>query len=287
MNRRFAAVLVPLLGLSLAACAGADGVNEAEVAATPADPKAALAASTAGLKAGNYSFTATIPGGTEAKGVVHIPTHSAALDMTIEEDDTKGTIQYRIVEPNRFMKINMDLGQSAAEIREMEEMAADSPQMQKMVDGLKAMADMFGGKYWMRVDMSKLKATDMQVNLDDPDLIGAAPLLAGAVTAQRTGSAITGTLDTSALKGNSHMFGDEALEEVAADKAKALPYEATLDAEGRLSKLVLDVPKAGDTPPGKWTVNYTGYGEATEQKTPTGKVKEMPKDAYDMLNNKG
>jgi hypothetical protein len=286
MNRRFAAVLVPLLGLSLAACAGADGVNKAEVAATPADPKAALAASTAGLKAGNYSFTATIPGGTEAKGMVHIPSHSASLDMTIEEDETKGAIQYRIVEPNRFMKINMDLSEATGDLAEMEEMADASPEMKKMVDGLKAMTEMFSGKYWMRVDMSKLKATDMQVNLDDPDLIGAAPLLAGAVTAERTGSAITGTLDTSALTGNSHMFGDEALDGIAADKAKALPYEATLDAEGRLSKLVLDVPKAGDTPAGKWTVNYTGYGAATEQKAPTGKIKDMPKDAYDMLNGK-
>jgi hypothetical protein len=286
MNRRFAAVLVPLLGLSLAACAGADGVNNAEVAATPADPKAALAASTAGLKAGNYSFTATIPGGTGAEGVVHTPSHSASVDMTTVEDGAEGMIQIRIIEPSRFMKIKMDLGESFGKIREMEEMAATHPEMQKMVEGFKAMADMLGGKYWMRVDMSKLKATDMQVNLDDPDLVGAGPLLAGAVTAQRTGSAITGTLDASGLKGDSHIFGDEALDGIAADKAKALPYEATLDAEGRLSKLVLDVPKAGDTPAGKWTVNYTGYGAATEQQAPTGKVKDMPKSAYDMLNGK-
>ncbi|MET0495048.1 MAG: hypothetical protein ABW000_18145 [Actinoplanes sp.] len=287
MNRRFAAVLVPLLSLSLAACAGADGVNKAEVAATPADPKAALAASTAGLKAGDYSFTATIPGGTEAKGMVHIPSHSASLDMTIEEDETKGAIQYRIIEPNRFMKINMDLGEAVGDLREMEEMADASPEMKKMVDGLKAMTEMFSGKYWMRVDMSKLKASDMQVNLEDPDLVGAGGLLGGVVTAQRTGSAITGTLDASALKGKGQMFGEEAFDGLAADKAKALPYEATLDAEGRLSKLVLDVPKVADTPAGKWTVNYTGYGEATEQQKPTGKVKEMPKDGYDMLNSKG
>ena len=47
----------------------------------------------------------------------------------------------------------------------------------------------------------------------------------------------------------------------------------------------LDVPKAGDTPAGKWTINVTGYGEQKAQEKPTGAVKEMPDSAYEMLNS--
>jgi len=287
MNRRFAAVLVPLLTLSLAACAGNEaGGTTADVAAPPADPKQALAASTSGIKAGNYSFTATMPDGTDTKGVVHIPSKSASVDMGIEDEGSKGLIQFRIIEPNRYMKMKMDLGESATELAEIEQLADSNPEMKKLADSLKAMTELFSGKHWMKVDMDKLKASDMQIGIENPDLAGVGPLLDGVNTAERTPTGISGTLDATKVKGDDQIFGESGFEGLSAEQGKALPYEATLDAEGRLTKLVLDVPKFAETPAGKWTLDYTGYGAAAKQEAPpAAEVKEMPENAYEMLNS--
>lgn len=284
MNRRFAAALVPALVLALTACGGKSGAP-ADVAATPADPKQALVASTSGIKAGNYSFSAHSPDGTDAKGVVHIPSRSAALDMAIEDDGSKGSIQFRIVEPSRYMKMTMDLGKSAQDLSELEAMAAENPEMKKLADSLKAMSELFSGKHWMRVDTSKLKAEDMQISIENPDLVGVVQLTDGVVTAERTATGIKGTLDATKVQGDEQMFGEDAFDGLAPEKAKALPYEATLDDQGRLATFVLDVPKVKETPAGKWTVDFTGYGAAVKQEAPpAAEVKEMPADAYKMLN---
>jgi len=284
MNRRFAAVLVPLLVLPLAACGAKTGAT-ADAAATPADPKQALVASTTGVKAGNYSFTVTSPDSIDVKGVVHIPSRSASVDMAIEEDGNKGLMQFRIVEPDRYVKMKMDLGQSAAQLKQMEQMAAENPSLKKTVAALKAMVELFSGKNWMHVDMSKLKGDDLQISIDNPDLVGVGALTDGVVTAQRTATGIGGTLDVTQVKGDDQIFGKSAFEGLAPEKAKALPYEATLDAEGRLTAFVLDVPKFADTPAGKWKVAFTGYGAASKQEAPpAAEVKEMTADGYKVLN---
>jgi len=284
MNRRFAAVLVPLLALALTACGGKTGAT-ADVAATPADPKQALAASTAGIKAGNYSFTATSPDGPDVKGVVDIPSRTASLDMAIEQDGGKGLMQFRIVEPDRYVKMKMDLGQSAEQLKQMEQLAEENPSLKKTVAGLKSMVEMFSGKNWMHIDMSKLKGDDFQISIDNPDLVGVGALTDGVVTAERTATGIAGTLDVTRVKGDDQMFSESAFKGLAAEKAKALPYEATLDAEGRLTAFVLDVPKFADTPAGKWKVAFTGYGAASKQEAPpAAEVKEMTADGYKVLN---
>ena len=65
----------------------------------------------------------------------------------------------------------------------------------------------------------------------------------------------------------------------------ALPFTATLDDDGRLTQLVLDMPKAGDTPAGKWTLDISGYGAQAAQTKPTGKVTEMPASGYAAVNS--
>ncbi|MFI7597186.1 hypothetical protein [Actinoplanes sp. NPDC049681] len=279
MNRRFAAVLVPLLGISLAACTGDD---------QPSDPKAALVASTSGLKAGNYSFTASMPGDTSAKGVVHIPSHSASLDLDTVDDGTKGKVQFRIAEPDRYVKMTMDMGETAKQLEGLSALRGDDPRTAKLTEGLQAMMDLFSGKQWLRLDMSKVKSEELKVSIDNPDLTGATGLLGGVATAERKGDVITGTLDVTKVSGDSQLFGESAVKGADPAQAKAVPYEATLDDEGRLAKLVLDMPKTGDSPAGKWTVEVSGYGKASKQEAPpAAEVKEMPQSAYDMINGKG
>ncbi|MEV6597330.1 hypothetical protein AB0M36_10755 [Actinoplanes sp. NPDC051346] len=277
MNRRFAAVLVPLLALSLAACTDDE----------PADPKAALAASTAGLKAGNYSFTASLPGDTSAKGTVHTPSKSASLDLDTVDEGTKGKIQFRITDPDRYVKIAFDMGEATKQMQSLSELG-DDPQSAKIVEGLKSMIELFSGKQWLKMDMSKVTSKDFKIGIEDPDLTGAAGLFAAATTAERKGSAITGTLDATQVKDDAHLLGTSVFAGADPAQAKAIPYEATLDDDGRLTKLVLDLPKTTDAPAGKLTMEVNGYGAATKQEAPpAAETKDMPEASYDMINAKG
>jgi hypothetical protein len=47
---------------------------------------------------------------------------------------------------------------------------------------------------------------------------------------------------------------------------------------------VIDAPKAGETPAGKWTVDVTGYGAQMAQAKPSGTVTEMPASGYQAVN---
>ncbi|GGQ41073.1 hypothetical protein [Couchioplanes azureus] len=276
MNRRFAAVLVPLLALSLAACTGDDD--------QPVDPKAALVASTAGLKAGNYSFTATLPGDSTAKGTMHTPSKTASLDFDTVQEGTKGKIQFRIAEPVRYVKMTMDMSEAT---KQAESLAAlgDDPQSAKVVESLKAMIELFSGKNWLKLDAAKVTNDDFKVGIEDPDLTGAAGLFGGIATAERKGSVITGTLDATVVKDDSHLLGTSVFKGADPAQAKAIPYEATLDDDGRLTKLVLDVPKTTDAPAGKVTVEVSGYGAAAKQDAPpAAETKDAPESAYAMIN---
>jgi hypothetical protein len=157
--------------------------------------------------------------------------------------------------------------------------------MAKMVKGLKDMVEMFSGKTWMHVDATKVKdGDDLTLDLQNPDLTGAGALVGGVVTAQGDARSVTGTLDATKLSDDDGPW-DTADFTAMGETAKALPYTATLDEQGRLTKLVLDAPKAGEVPAGPWTIEITGYGaQAAQEKPAKGEVEEMPADAYDMIN---
>ncbi|OJF09657.1 hypothetical protein [Couchioplanes caeruleus] len=278
MNRRFAAVLVPLLALSLAACTGDDD--------KPADPKAALVASTSGLKGGDYSFTASLPGDSVAKGTVHTPSKTASLDFDSVEEGAKAKMQFRITDPDRYVKMTIDMSEA---VKQAESLAAlgDDPQSAKVIEGLKAMIELFSGKQWLKLDMAKVTNDDFKIGIEDPDLTGAAGLFGGVTTAERKGPVITGTLDATVVKDDAHLLGTSVFKGAEPAQAKAIPYEATLDVDGRLTKLVLDVPKTTDAPAGKLTMEVSGYGAAAKQDAPpAAETKEMPESAYEMINGK-
>jgi hypothetical protein len=238
------------------------------------DPKAALAASTSGLNAGNYAFTAAMPDA-QLTGVVHVPSKSAALQIDSKATDGPGKFEFRLVDPDRWVRMSIDVKAMTQGVD------LTDPAMKPLVDTLK----LFDGKTWMHVDLSKVKnADDLGLDLAKPDVTGASALLAGVVTAQGDKHTVTGTLD--ATKAGDEIGGFDT-DDVKAmgEAAKSLPYSATLDDQGRLTHLELDVPKAGETPAGKWTLDLTGYGAQQPQTKPDGPVKEMPASGYEMLNN--
>ncbi|MCA2218645.1 hypothetical protein [Jidongwangia harbinensis] len=275
-------VLTTALGATLTACGtSTDGGNTA-AAEPPADPKAALTASASGLKAGDYAFISESPAG-KGKGVVHKDSKSANLTMFVEEDGIKGSIAFRFVDTDRYAKFDMDTKALSAQLKDVD---TSDPEMAEMVEGLEDMVDMFSGKKWQHVDLTKVKEPgELSLDEENPDLTGASDLIAGVVTAEGDARTITGTLDaTKSDQTNSPWDADDLKAMGAA--AKALPYTATLDEQGRLTKLSFEAPKAGEIPAGTWSVTISGYGEQTAQaKPPADKTEEMSAQGYEMLNS--
>lgn len=278
-------VLAGTLGATLTACGTAGGTTATGEKAVPADPKAALAASTSALDAGDYAFTTSTPSGDKAKGAVHVPSKSATLEMVTTEKDAAGTISFRFVDTDRYVRMNINTAELKSTLKDLDGVDTSDPEMAKMVKGVKDMVEMFSGKTWMHVDATKVKNNDeLTLDTENPDLTGASELVGGVVTAQGDNRSVTGTLDATKLTDDGGPW-DVADITAMGEAAKALPYTATLDEQGRLTKLVLDAPKAGDVPAGPWTVQVTGYGAQAAQEAPAKKeVREMPDQAYDMFN---
>jgi hypothetical protein len=248
--------------------------------AQPADARQALAASTAGLRAGDYSFAETLPG-TTARGVVHLPSRSASMDVTGSAGSGPGGMQFRLVDADRYVKMKVDMGDAAEQLKHL----AGDPAATRAAAGLRSLIELFSGKYWLHLDPAKVHNEQLQVDLDNPDLTGASDLLAGVESATRTGDRITGTLDASRARRNSTTFDVDEFDNLG-DEAKSLPYSATLDAQGRLSRLVLDLPAVESSPAAKWTIDITGYGAAAPQPTPpAAEVRELTPDAYQVIND--
>jgi hypothetical protein len=273
-------VLATVLGVALAGCGSTDGGTP--TAKPPADPKAALAASAAGLQAGDYAFTAESPKG-KSNGVVHLPSKSANLVMLLDEEGAQGSMAFRFVDAERYVKFDVDTSAMTADLDKID---TSDREAAEMVKGLRDLVDMLSGKKWQHVDVSKINEPD-EFSLDERngDLTGASELLTGVVTAQGDARTITGTLDaTKPDLANSPW--DTADMTAMGAAAKSLPYTATLDDQGRLTKLALDAPKSGETPAGTWTLEIKGYGtQAAQAKPAGGETEKMSAQGYEMLNS--
>jgi hypothetical protein len=202
------------------------------------------------------------------------------LDFTSKSADGEGAYQVRLVDPDNWVKItikDLDLG------AELQGADPNDPQ----VKGLQMMSDMFGGKYWMHFDKTRVKgdaAKDFDIDLSDADVTGITDIIGAVTTAQGDAHAMTGTIDGSKVTGDEGLLSADDIEDAGA-AAASVPFTATLDDQGRLASFELDMPKSGDTPAGKWALQISGYGQQKAQQKPTGNVQEMPEQVYSSLNS--
>jgi hypothetical protein len=259
------AALAGLLGFALTGCGTSTDGDTAGGAATtaattaPADPKAALIASLAALKTGNYALTVDSPE-TKVTGSVHVPSKSGALKMDVTSEGSSFTMELVGAAPDRWVRISS----TDASIQQL--LGSD-------------------GKTWSHIDTSKItKGGGLDIDVTNADLLGVEPLLQGVTAVKGDGRTITGTIDATKIDAENGFLDDEAIKAMGA-AASSLPFTATLDDQGRLSKLVIDAPKAGDTPAGKWTYTISGYGEQKAQTKPAGPIKEMSTKQLQLLNS--
>ena len=255
--------LAGLLSLGLTACGSSTdspaGAGAATTATTKAaaDAKTALAASTTELKTGNYALAATTPD-MKVTGSVHVPSKSGALKMDISSEGTTFTMELIGVTPDRWVRIG-----------------SSDPQLRSFLGD---------GKSWSHLDTSKIKkGGDLDIDVTTADVLGLDPLIKGATTVKGDAKNVAGIIDATKIEAEDSLLDSDDIKAMG-PAAATLPFTATLDDRGRLVSLVIDAPKAGDTPAGKWSYTLSGYGEQKAQTKPKGTVKEISDQQLSLLN---
>jgi hypothetical protein len=80
------------------------------------------------------------------------------------------------------------------------------------------------------------------------------------------GRTVTGMLDPTGLDRSFTAFHN-----AEAQATTPVPYTATLDDEGRLAQLVIDLPAGGDPlrPAARWSLSIADYGKAAASEAPS------------------
>jgi hypothetical protein len=253
-----------VLALGLSGCAdsttsSAGGDAAAQTATTaPADPKAALAASTKELANGNYAFTASSPGAA-AEGMVHTASKSAALSIDTKTEGFKFKLEMVLAEPDRWIRMTTG-GKSILD----ENAAPDT---------------------WFHVDTTKLKkGGDFDLDVTKPDILYVGAMVDAVTEVTGDAHTVTGKLDATKIGSGDAFLDTDSVKRMGV-AASALPFTATLDDQGRLTKLEIDAPKTDDEAAGKWTITVTGYGEQKALTKPSGPVKETSKAQLELFNS--
>jgi hypothetical protein len=147
------------------------------------------------------------------------------------------------------------------------------------IDGLSLLG--INGDTWLHVDGTKIKSLAVLGIADPSDPTGANSLSKQIVTANKSGSGdYTGTLDLTkaAVAG----IPVAAITSVG-DKAKSVPFTASVDSQGRLTKLSFTVPAQGSMPDTPVTITYSDFGSSVNVTKPTSNVQEAPQAVYTFL----
>jgi hypothetical protein len=269
-------------GVALAGCGADSGGSPAAPATTAAaDPKQALSTSTDALLEGNYAFTSN-DASTKASGIVTLP--GSALVKILDTGDEPTDVSFLAVGKERYIQMKADLGSDMPSDKQLNTLLKQGGEAGRTAKQLKSMKLLFDGNHWMHVDLAKLEDKESFDVFASNDVTGVTPMLDQVVTATRQGDVISGTLDVTAASVETLPWEAADIKQMGA-AAKALPFTATVDGEGRLVKLVVEVPAIGKAKPYQHTTEFSDYGQAKAPTAPTGaKLVEMNADMYKVLN---
>lgn len=254
------------------AAACASGGNEPNATTSPSasaspttsdDAKQALLDSTKELSDGNFRFD--IAGGqVSSAGLVHLPSRSAQMAMKIGQagSDVTMDVDFIWVEPDTWVKV--DVGGAA-------------------MQGLPGMDKVATGKY-LHIDPAKAaNLRDLRFDPNKVDPAGSEELARAITEVRKTGEGTyEGTIDITKAP-DSGAFDVDLVTALGA-QANAVPFTARLDAQGRLTEMVIQVPAAGTSKAQEIRITYSDYGAATAvQKPSADQVVEAPPELYEVF----
>jgi len=210
--------------------------------------------------------------GVEVNGVAHLPSHSASRSCRYTYLPGLNMFEMRVVGSNEFTRSLVDTTWLAAERKAVENAARGTTTLDHAARGSTGASD--SAEHWKQIDLNRVspRTPVALLTLADPDLTGATALLGGIQTATRNGPTIAGTLDPTKVQSPITAF------EPAQPQATTLvTFTATLDDQGRLARLVIDLPDTPDLkrPVGQLTLNVANYGTATPQAAPADFVSTL------------
>ncbi|TWG10612.1 hypothetical protein [Actinoplanes teichomyceticus] len=141
-------------------------------------------------------------------------------------------------------------------------------------------------KKWMRLDTARLGA-DARKDLtyagqSDPGFVSTLVDAAAGLTETSPGH-FAGTVDLTRATEAEVVDADTLA--ALGERAKAAPFEAVLDARGRISTATVRVPAAGKAKATTYRVTYDRYGTAASPAAPRGTEQvAAPAAAYELLN---
>ena len=286
--------------LTLAACANATPVPPAGPAT---DGKPVLQQSLRGLQAGNYTFTRAGQGATS--GAVHLPEGSLIeqpYGPTVLRSGNAFYMRYRIHADGyeSYQKL-FDQYAGKATPKEAAELAK-AKQIMAVLDG----------KHWVRADEKRLRAAAAEEDQSgmesmppvpttaQPDVTGVSALVGAVVSAESTGTSVTGTLDATKVDPELGVFTNDPYY-FYGPRASTMPFKATLDDQGRITQFSVTLPgmlqapasqapsavpsnAPTEAPEAPLVISVSEYGTTAVPAVPKG-VTDLDPAAYEMLTN--
>jgi hypothetical protein len=245
MRRRLAVTVAVLAALTLVA----SGCTTQPGSATPSgSAKPATEILTDAIaKTKGQSFTYTIAYGAQltADGAQDVAAGNGSRNVTFTDPASGLMVKANLVLVGGALYAKIDLGAAAA-----------------LVPGLAGL-----GAKWLTVDTKKLSATGVSAGLlPTADNTTPDAYLGGVVTAETVSpTQLKGTVDLS--KSAPKVIPAASIAKLDASK-KVVPFQATLDDQGRITKVVLSLPQFDVLPAADLTVSYAGYGSKVSVAAP-------------------
>ncbi|MGN9810762.1 hypothetical protein ACTMSW_15535 [Micromonospora sp. BQ11] len=226
-----------------------------------ADPKQKLLAAVPDETDPAFRFSGTDETGSALSGLVDPAAKGTELTVTEKDAEAGFTMKlsFRIVEERSWMKVDFDGAEELAALLKLPEK-------------------------WMELDESKIKDPEGVPGYEGADPGNTGPILrnADAVTEQTDGS-YTGTVDLTADPGIKDAMDVDLA--ALADKARAVPFTATIGPDGNLATLTLTIPAAGKKKAATYAVKYFDFGAAPKITVPAdADAQAAPASAYELLN---
>jgi len=254
--------LAAILALSTAGCGALSDAADAPAAAPtstkPLDPQIVLVDAVPGEDDGAYHFDvkgAEVP----TSGVLDAPKKAAEIKAVQTEPDAGFTLTMttRMIGDQTWVKMAFQ--------------PATIPGLPKIP------------KNWQLLDGSKIKDQDL-IGYDGSLDPGYAKLLVQKASGIKETSAghFAGTTDLT--QSTEAEIVDEKTLKALGEKAKKVPFEAAIDADGNLSSLVAKIPAAGKTKAKTYSVTYSGFGSTATPAVPAaGEQQKATSVIYEML----
>jgi hypothetical protein len=252
--------LVAAVTFAVAGCGGttnSPATNNQPAAGQQAqDPAAALAAAAAKLAEESFKMTMKMGDTGTMTGAMDPKKKLGRTSMTVSTEGVNMKVETLMVGADLYMK--MDMGGLA-------------------LPGIDP-------KKWMHLDTAKLPAnSSLGIRPGETDPASAEKLLKAATKVEKVGDrGFKGTLDLTKLNGVAGIEDKDVTS--LGDKAKAVPFTASTDDQGRLTNMKVDMPIMSGVDLGSLDATYSDFGTTVEVTKPDpSKVTEAPEALYGTL----